>query len=531
MGKRVLVLGGGLSALVAGLTLREMSGGNLEVELLERGHVIGGKASSKEHPGHQEVDHGFHVFFDYPNFQRILKEQRAWGGLKPNKHTMEMYWKGKLRFFRSWRLPAPLHLLQTAMPWAIGIRDGYRFARFYLASAMLRVERLSKEERERLDDLKTEELAKQLGLSEKLLDSELFHFFARSAFNWPYPTSALSMLRATRLVSQNHQALQVRYLDGGANEVLIKPVQRGLEQAGATIRRFHEAKSIEHADGKVTGLRVENKRHFPHKHEARSDCLSYYHSTLKTHEAREESEDSADRYELFTADYYLSTLPPRDLPAVLDDELKAMPYFAGIDKIETQPTIAYQVYYDQLVTPKDFVDTAVAVPGPFSTIFDRARHWTKPDGRGSVMVLVGELGKYKDHTPETIMELGDKQIEKFFPDARGAKVVKRWFHRGGHDDFTMTVAGTGRYRPAAQSPLENLVLAGDYADNGCGVVCMEGAVMSGIEAANVILEREGYPKREILRLGDPGGLIPAIRWFLKKTGLFRRVVGYQESDQ
>jgi len=519
---RVLILGGGLGGLCAGWALLEQSAGELEVELLERGHVLGGKASSMPH--HQdgstyEIDHGYHAFFEYPNLGDLLRRLGDWNALKPNDHSMNMFWRGSVKRFRPWPLPAPLHLLPTA--WLIGPAAGWHFFRFYLASALFRLDRVSDTERQRLDELRMEDYARGLGMPDDLIESQLFRFFSRSAFNWPYPTSTLAMLRAIRLVSQNYESLQVRYLDGTSGSVIIDPIARGFEAAGGNTRRFTQVVGIDHFDNRVTGVQTRHLHRFPHSAERAHGDLSFYHSTLDF-----DDEDSTP--ERLEADWYLSALPPGDLTEVIDDNAKKLPYFSNIARIQTQPTIAYQVYYDRIVTGPEFNNALVAIPGPFSTIFDRAQVWSHPDGAGSVLELVGEVGDHTEHSSEELMALGDEQISRFCPAARDATVLKRWFHKGGHDAFTMTTTGSDALRPGTQSPFDNLVLAGDFTNNRFGVMSMEGAVTSGLEAANRILVATGYPEYPIRDLPEPGGLLPVIRWLLRHIGLFDSAVGYSE---
>jgi uncharacterized protein with NAD-binding domain and iron-sulfur cluster len=52
------------------------------------------------------------------------------------------------------------------------------------------------------------------------------------------------------------------------------------------------------------------------------------------------------------------------------------------------------------------------------------------------------------------------------------------------------VPGVDRFRPAQGSPLENLLLAGDWTNTGWPAT-MEGAVRSGYLAAEALLERAG----------------------------------------
>ena len=51
--------------------------------------------------------------------------------------------------------------------------------------------------------------------------------------------------------------------------------------------------------------------------------------------------------------------------------------------------------------------------------------------------------------------------------------------------YVLSVPGSGRYRLRAdESGYANLVLAGDWTDSGLNAGCIEGAVVSGVQAAN-----------------------------------------------
>lgn len=527
MPQKVLILGAGLAGLAAAWTLQRRAAGQVEIELLDRGHVIGGKASSMPHKRDDvvyQIDHGLHVYFQYPNFDKIMEDAGGLGGLRANRHRMWV-WKDKpqkLVAFQSWPLPSPLH-------WGggmkvVGVRNAMKLSRVMLAAAMLRPERVSAETRKRLDELSWEDFGRELGVPPELLNSELYRFFGRSGFHHPYPASAFTILRATRLVSQSHAALVTRYLDGPMGEIVVTPMQKKVVERGAKISRYHEARQVKVSGGRVTGVMVAKPRpDYPHAAERAADHLSNYHTKL-------EDIGNWGTPEEMTADWYIGALPPEPMYKVLEPEVQQHPYFAGIREIKTQPTIAYQVYYDRIVTPPDFTDAAVALPGAFSTLFDRARIWSKPDGEGSIFEWVSEIGEFVGQTPEQVMADADRMAEKLFPAVKEAKVLRRFYHEGGHDRFTMTLPGSDAHRPHIEaSPIENLVLAGDYTNNSFGVVCMEGAVTSGIEAANVILRKMGLEPEPVLPMEEPGGLVPALRAFLRASGLMRRAVGFEET--
>ncbi len=252
MAEEVLILGGGLAGLSAGVALLEGSRGALRPRILERGHLLGGKASSMPHVRggrRYDVDHGLHVYFDYPNMDGLLGRLGALGGLKPNRHRMFVARKGRLVPFRSWPLPSPFHLVGGLDPRLMAPWDALRAMRVLLAAILLRPERLSEAETARLDGMSFEDFARGLGVPDHVIDSELFRFFGRSGFHHPHPASALAILRATRLVAQNHRALVTRYLDGPLGEVVVDPLVRAVVEAhGGAVR-------ITDADG--GGARVE----------------------------------------------------------------------------------------------------------------------------------------------------------------------------------------------------------------------------------------------------------------------------------
>ena len=58
------------------------------------------------------------------------------------------------------------------------------------------------------------------------------------------------------------------------------------------------------------------------------------------------------------------------------------------------------------------------------------------------------------------------------------------------DRYVLSLPGTARYRLRAdESGYDNLVLAGDWTDNGLNAGCIEAAVVSGIQAANAVTGR------------------------------------------
>jgi uncharacterized protein with NAD-binding domain and iron-sulfur cluster len=61
-------------------------------------------------------------------------------------------------------------------------------------------------------------------------------------------------------------------------------------------------------------------------------------------------------------------------------------------------------------------------------------------------------------------------------------------HHASHSLYWLTEPGVQRFRPTSKTPIENLWLAGDWVRNDLDFPCMEAAVRSGLEAADLVLE-------------------------------------------
>src|SRR6202000_3481537 len=79
---------------------------------------------------------------------------------------------------------------------------------------------------------------------------------------------------------------------------------------------------------------------------------------------------------------------------------------------------------------------------------------------------------------------------------RGAAALDTQFYVANSDPsdrYVQCAPGSDRFRLRPdESGYDNLVLAGDWTDNGMNAGCIEAAVMSGLEAANALLGRHRY---------------------------------------
>lgn len=514
--KDVLVLGAGLAGLSTGIHLLEAGGGRLRVRVVDRGHVVGGKASSMPHRVASTgrtytVDHGFHVFFDYPNLGARLAALGATGLLTPARHDVLMWKDGAVRRLRALPLPSPFHLLLAGVESRLfGPLDSLRVARFMIELLLIDIDRLTPSALAALDAQSFADFARARGVDDTLLASPFFRFVSQSAFVHPHPMSALNAVAAIQLVSQSFEAVSFRYMEVGTSEAVIEPLRRHFLRLGGRLDRFVRAHRIEVDGDRVVAVHLADNRHYIHGPEVATDRLSNYHSVEGP------MAPAATPAPAF-ADHYVAAVPPRNLVELLDAPTLARPYFGDIASFRTQRTIALQLWYDRLVSPTDADAAIVGLPGPFSTVCDLARIQRAPEGRGSVVQLVGEEGSWAARTDDEIVADAMPVLHALWPAAASAVVERRYFHRGGHDEFFLATPGTDPRRPRAASPLANLALAGDYTQNGFRVMSMEGAWISGMLAANAVLAREGLAAVPVRPRRAPSGFLGLARRILRRS--------------
>ncbi|MBK7395723.1 MAG: FAD-dependent oxidoreductase [Myxococcales bacterium] len=515
--REVLVLGAGLAGLSTGIHLLEAGGDRFRVRILDRGHVVGGKASSMPHRDASSgrtftVDHGFHVFFDYPNLGARLEALGAMGGFTRERHDVLMWTEGKVRRLRALPLPSPFHLALAGLQSRLfGPVETLRVSRVMLDVFLVDIPQLTPSQLRALDDVSFDDWARARGLTDELLQSSFFRFVRQSAFIYPRAMSALSAIAAIQLVAQSHAAVSFRYMEGGTSESLVEPLRRHFLRLGGRIDRFQRAERMEVAGGGVDAVAVVDNRHYIHAADVASLVQSNYHST----ETPMVPPATATRVR---ADYYVSALPPRDLVEILQPAALGLPYFAGIAALETQRTIALQLWFDRVVSPPEADTAIVGLPGPFSTVCDLRRVQRHAEGRGSVVQFVGEEGPYATRPDAEIVDDALEVLGALWPGSVGAVIERRYFHRGNHDAFFLTTPGSDARRPSAASPYSNLMLAGDFTQTEFRVISMEGAWISGMRAANEVLRREGFAAVPIAPMRGPGGLLGLARGIRRRLG-------------
>jgi uncharacterized protein with NAD-binding domain and iron-sulfur cluster len=116
-------------------------------------------------------------------------------------------------------------------------------------------------------------------------------------------------------------------------------------------------------------------------------------------------------------------------------------------------------------------------------------HGPGPEGTGHVITAVvsGARDLVEKSAPE-LEELTMKELQRFIPAAREAKVLHRMVYKARSATFAATPASEP-LRPGAQTEWSNLWLAGDWTNTGLPAT-IEGAIVSGQRAARALDETD-----------------------------------------
>ncbi len=218
-----------------------------------------------------------------------------------------------------------------------------------------------------------------------------------------------------------------------------------------------------------------------------------------------------------TADHVILAVPQNLVLGLLPEEWSTAPQLAGIAKLETAPISSVHLWFDRPITP---LRHAVFVGRLSQWLFNRsaicthvgAQAISSPDAPCPPLLRGGETGaKSEIQNPKSeihycqvvisasrdVLAMGHdetiravvEELAAVWPEARAARLVHSRLVTE-HKAVVSMLPGVDRLRPAQQSPVANVQLAGDWTSTGWPGT-MEGAVRSGYLAAENVLRQCG----------------------------------------
>ena len=287
------------------------------------------------------------------------------------------------------------------------------------------------------------------------------------------------MLTIFQFFAAKTEASVLRMLEGSPQEYLHQPIVNYLEARGTKIHTRRQVREIHYTgtgpDFTVTGLSIAN----------------------------------GDQVERITADTYVCACDVPGIQRLLPQEWRQIPLFDNIYCLEAVPVATVQLRFDGWVTELQDaekrkqlgqafgLDNLLYTPdADFSCFADLAL--TSPadyyrEGQGSLLQLVLTPGDpFIKQKNEEIAHHVLAQVRELFPSARDLNMT--WYSVVKlAQSLYREAPGMDRYRPTQQTAIANFFLAGSYTQQDY-IDSMEGATLSGKQAAQVILAKAGQRK-------------------------------------
>lgn len=493
MKPHVTVIGGGLAGMVAALRLAERG---CDVDLYEADGRLGGKAGAIKN-GEQYDEHGYHIFpMWYQNIWKLVDEL----GIRENFADVEDFVQIEIDQFPKYRTLTNLGSVQHAFKnLRSGVLSRTEMALFFYS---------------------TLDLMSQPWNYRAFLDQTSVNGFIRGRF---YRTERVALqyqdllLKGISVPSYDVSAMTVRnvlkfwlsdplpmhrILRGDLQQLWIEPIQKRLEVLGVKIHLRHKLTRLEFASN-----------HIASKHVSRISL---------------QVPDAAEPYGV-DVDRLVVAIPHHALERVLDDEAFRMsPALFNIRYLQSAAMASLNIYCKRQIPdiPREHVNLLGSQYG--LSFIDVGQWWSNLAGRTVFNLIASDYKTLEQVSPQVAMDAMIDDLIAFIPTLQREDIERVELQPHLLEPLFMNQVGAWRYRPNARTEIDNLYLAGDYCRTHIDLVSMEGAVSSGLSAAEEVRKDLGiqepvenkvpreYPRwlmRVLTILGTPVALVlKAIAW-------------------
>ena len=467
--KSVIVIGGGLAGLAAGVALAEAG---WHVRLFEQRPFLGGRATSYVLPGGEHVDNCQHVTLGCcTNLEDFYRRVGTANKIKYFDHLLFLDPQGRRGEMQAGFLPAPFHFTESFAVFApLSIADKLSIARAMLDILQHRGSTPDLDENGGISMLEWLRRRHQThGAVERFwrvvlvsaLDEELDRTDARfgvDVFWKAFLSNSTGYRMGVPVVPL------ANLYDGCKAEI---------ERRGGEVTLRAPVRGLKLENGEIMGIRFD--------------------------EGREES-----------ADAYVLAIPQTALAELLPESLKQSdPALSNLDKFKVSPITGVHFWFDRVVMKEPFVtllDTVTQWIFNKSALYAGSNAESSVPTEGQYLQLV--ISASYDLLPKSRQEIIDlclAELRAALPAAREAQLVKATVIKEAAATFSPE-PGIDRWRPKQATSTPGLFLAGDWTATGWPAT-MEGAVRSGYLAAEALLRSSGTPQKFLQPDLPPDGFI------------------------
>jgi squalene-associated FAD-dependent desaturase len=477
--KNVIVIGGGLAGLAAGVALADAG---CRVRLFEQRPYLGGRATSYALPNGEHVDNCQHVTLGCcTNLEDFYRRVGSAGKIQFFDRLFFLDPQQRTGVMQRGFLPAPLHMTGSFLSFApLSLKDKVSIARALAAILFAGgqpkdayagepISMLAWLQRHKQTPRAIERFWRVVLVS--ALDEELDRTDARFGIDvfWK------AFLKNSTGYRMGVPSVPLAELYEGC--------RTAIEKKGGEVILRSPVRSLCMKDGALAAVQFDGGR-----------------------------EESADAFVL--------AVPQDKLNELLSDEVRAAnPSSGQLEKFKVSPITGVHFWFDREVTKEPFItllDTQTQwifnktalygnaqtsatsiIPDSTPVIPSEARNLLSSDaGKKPAQYLQLVISASYDllrKSREEIIDLCLQEVRQALPAAREAQLVKATVIKEASATFSPE-PGVDRWRPAQQTNTPRLFLAGDWTATSWPAT-MEGAVRSGYLAAEAVLRSAGSPHK------------------------------------
>ncbi|AWZ06495.1 MULTISPECIES: FAD-dependent oxidoreductase [unclassified Streptomyces] len=442
----VTVVGGGLAGMTAAWAIRRYG---IPVRLIEASPELGGMAGSRVIDGRVE-DHGVHIFPAwYLNTLKLVGELGIAGNLRETGSLHQLV-PGEFPSFRSAVTPVADQLL-----FFYGVID--LLAQKYGAR----------------DESLHRFLHSRWYLTQAAI-ADVEHLFVASSAAESRSVSAASF-RGSIAAFARHPG-KVRMPRGDLQQWFIGPFRKRLEEAGVEIVTGTELLQVSVDGGRLDTL------------------------TVRDGDGAAVTEDVDGHVVLALPHGRLSGLGPAVTGALQPPH--------GVEELVSRPLGALHIYLRRRL-PGMPAEHIRLVESPHAiTLIDVGQVW---EGHETSLLncVVGRVSRLADLSEDEAVKILVEELMTYVPVLTWDDIEHVCYQPHHKVPFFAPGPGSDRLRPASSTALANLHVAGDFCAGPPGVAGMEGAVRSGLAAAESV-RRALRPDAPPVRIERIGGISPVL---------------------
>ena len=178
----------------------------------------------------------------------------------------------------------------------------------------------------------------------------------------------------------------------------------------------------------------------------------------------------------------IAAVPPHNLHPLLPRVVAKDEYFAAMSNIPFSPIINLHLWFDRAVMEERFV---IAIDSPLQAIFNLTEIHKEGPQASHLVISQSAANEWIGRTTDEIKEELMVALSRQLPAVTRARVLAALVIK--HGQATIRLApGIEALRPRSITPIDGLLLAGDYTATGWPST-LEGAVRSGLTAARNVM--------------------------------------------